>query len=97
MSEGDERRRWANASRWLRGGMQASTIGFTMVLATVFGFGIGLGLDRLFHTGFDNELGVGWFTMLFTLLGIIAGFRELMRTVIRLNESAERDEQRDEQ
>lgn len=92
MSGDDGRRRWANASRWLRGGMQASTIGFTMVLATVFGFGIGLGLDRLFHTGFENALGVGWFTMGFTLLGILAGFRELIRTVIRLNENAERDE-----
>lgn len=92
MNDGKDRRRWAAASRWLRGGAQASTIGFTMVLATVFGFGIGLGLDRLFHTGFDNELGVGWFTMGFTLLGIIAGFRELMRAVIRLNEDEDRNE-----
>jgi F0F1-type ATP synthase assembly protein I len=88
-----ERDRVSNAARWLRGGLQASTIGFTLVLATVVGFGMGLGLDRLFKTGFDNHLGVGWFTILFTLLGIIAGFREMMRAVIRLNEDADRNEQ----
>jgi F0F1-type ATP synthase assembly protein I len=89
MNDNGERRRWSGASRWLKSSYQASTIGFTLVLATVFGFGIGLGLDRLFHTGFDNELQVGWFTLGFTLLGIIAGFREMMRTVIRLSEDAD--------
>jgi F0F1-type ATP synthase assembly protein I len=76
----------SRAGRILRAGFQASTIGLTLVLATVVGFGIGLGLDRLFHTGFDNPLHVGWFTLVFTLLGIVAGFREMIRTVIRLSE-----------
>jgi F0F1-type ATP synthase assembly protein I len=73
-------------ARWLRAGLQVSTIGLTLVFATVIGFGIGLGLDHLFHTGFDKNLQVGWFTILFTLLGIIAGFREMIRTVIRLSD-----------
>ena len=81
------------AARVLRAGLQASTIGFTLVLATVIGFGMGVVLDRLFHTGFDNDLQVGWFTLLFTLLGIVAGFRELIRTVIRLSENEDRNEQ----
>ncbi len=78
-------------ARMLRAGLQASTIGLTLVLATVVGFGIGLGLDRLFHTGFQNDLHVGWFTVVFTLLGIVAGFREMIRTVIRLSEDEDRN------
>jgi F0F1-type ATP synthase assembly protein I len=78
--------------RWLRAGLQASTIGLTLVIATIIGFGMGLGLDHLFHTGFDNQWHVGPFTLVFTLLGIAAGFREMIRTVIRLSEE---DEQND--
>ena len=75
----------SGAARMLRAGMQAGTIGLTLVLATVVGFGIGLSLDRLFHTGLKNNLHAGWFTILFTIVGIIAGFREMIRTVIRLS------------
>ena len=78
--------------RWLRAGIQASTIGLTLVIATIIGFGMGLGLDRLFHTGFDNPLHVGPFTLVFTLLGIAAGFREMIRTVIRLSENEDRND-----
>jgi F0F1-type ATP synthase assembly protein I len=91
--ERNEENGLGRTARFLRGGLQASTIGFTMVLATVFGFGFGLLLDRLFHTGFDNEWQVGWFTMLFTILGIIAGFRELMRAVIRLSGDDDRNQE----
>jgi F0F1-type ATP synthase assembly protein I len=87
MSPDGGRESGSRAARILRAGFQASTIGLTLVLATVVGFGIGLGLDRLFHTGFDNprHVGVGWLTLVFTLLGIVAGFREMIRTVIRLS------------
>ena len=93
MSPDQRQDRFRSAGRFLRGGLQASMIGFTLVLATVIGFGFGLLLDRLFHTGLDNDWQVGWFTLLFTLLGIIAGFREMVRTVIRLNENEDRNEQ----
>jgi len=88
MSPDGERDKGSRAARVLRAGLQASTIGLTLVLATVIGFGIGMGLDRLFHTGFDSprHVGLGWLTLVFTLLGIIAGFREMIRTVIRLSE-----------
>jgi F0F1-type ATP synthase assembly protein I len=92
MSAGDGENRTTRAARWLRTGLQASTIGLTLVVATVIGFGMGLGLDRLFHTGFDNPLHVGWFTLVFTLLGIGAGFREMIRTVIRLSENEDRND-----
>ena len=64
-----------------------------LVLSIVIGFGIGLGLDHLFHTRFDNSSPVGWFTVVFTLLGIIAGFREMIRTVIRISEDEDRSAQ----
>jgi F0F1-type ATP synthase assembly protein I len=87
-----ERKQRGRGHRWLRAGLQASTIGLTLIVATVIGFGMGLGLDRLFHTGLDNPLQVGWFTLIFTLLGIAAGFREMIRTVIRLSENGDRND-----
>jgi ATP synthase protein I len=52
--------------------LQASTIGLNLVFSTFIGLAIGYGLDRLFHTS-------PWLTMVFLLLGIVAGFRELWR------------------
>ena len=51
-----------------------STIGISLVAATAIGLLIGYGLDRLFGTK-------PWLTMLFTLLGIAAGFLNLFRDV----------------
>ena len=87
MNSPGERDPGSRAARALRAGFQASTIGLTLVLATVIGFGIGRGLDHVFHTGFDNpsHVGVGWLTLVFTVIGVIAGFREMIRTVIRLS------------
>jgi F0F1-type ATP synthase assembly protein I len=89
MSPEEPRHRPEHGARWLRAGLQVSTVGLTLVLSIVIGFGIGLGLDHVFHTRFDPSSPVGWFTIVFTLLGIIAGFRELFRTVIRLSEDEE--------
>lgn len=47
-----------------------STVGLTMVFATVIGLFIGLWLDKKFGTS-------PWLTGLFLLFGIIAGFRNL--------------------
>ena len=52
--------------------MQASTIGINLVLSTFVGLAIGYGLDSLFHSS-------PWLTIIFLILGIIAGFRELLR------------------
>jgi ATP synthase protein I len=52
--------------------LQASTIGLNLVLATFVGLAIGYGLDSLFGTS-------PWLTFIFLILGIIAGFRELIR------------------
>ena len=56
--------------------MQASklglNIGINLVLSTFVGLAIGYGLDHLFHTS-------PWLTLIFLILGIIAGFKELLR------------------
>lgn len=52
--------------------LDASTIGIQLVLATFVGFAIGYFLDKFFNT-------FPWLTAVFLVLGIIAGFRELLR------------------
>ena len=48
----------------------ASSMGISMVLATVIGLVLGLWLDRLFGTR-------PWLTLIFLVVGIVAGFRNL--------------------
>lgn len=52
--------------------LEASTIGLNLVLSTFIGLAIGYGLDSLFHSS-------PWLTIIFLILGIMAGFRELLR------------------
>ncbi len=52
--------------------LQASSVGLNLVFSTFVGLAIGYGLDRLFHTA-------PWLMIIFTILGIVAGFRELVR------------------
>lgn len=48
----------------------ASSMGISMVMATVIGLALGLWLDSLFETR-------PWLTLVFLVLGIVAGFRNL--------------------
>ena len=52
--------------------LQASTVGLNLVFGTFVGLAMGYGLDKLFNTS-------PWFTIIFLILGIIAGFRELVK------------------
>ena len=52
-----------------------STVGITLVLCIAIGAGAGMWLDRHFHTEPACTL-VGFF------LGVIAGFRELLRATL---------------
>lgn len=52
--------------------LEASTVGLNLVLSTFIGLAIGYGLDSLFHSS-------PWLTIIFLILGIITGFRELIR------------------
>ncbi len=48
----------------------ASSMGIAMVLATVIGLALGLWLDGLFGTK-------PWLTLIFLVVGIVAGFRNI--------------------
>jgi len=52
--------------------LDVSTIGINLVVATFVGLAIGYILDRLLGTS-------PYLTIIFLILGIIAGFRELIR------------------
>lgn len=52
--------------------LDASSVGIQLVVSTFAGFLIGYGLDSLFHTS-------PWLTFIFLIIGIISGFRELLR------------------
>ncbi len=59
---------------WVQIGNYAS-LGIMLPACTVVGYYMGLGLDRLFHTTF--------LYIVFLILGIVAGFVELVRVVSR--------------
>lgn len=50
----------------------ASTLGLTIVIATFIGLALGLWLDKVFNTS-------PWLTVIFLVLGIVAGFRNFYR------------------
>lgn len=52
--------------------LEASSVGLNLVFSTFVGLAMGYGLDKLFHTS-------PWLLIVFTILGIVAGFRELVR------------------
>jgi ATP synthase protein I len=54
-----------------------------MGFSVAIGVGIGYGLDRYFHTG-------PWLTLIFLLLGVVAGFRGLFS----LMKDIDKDERR---
>lgn len=56
--------------------LQASTVGLNLVLSTFVGLGIGYGLDKLFKTS-------PYLTIIFLIIGIISGFRDLFRIAKR--------------
>jgi ATP synthase protein I len=61
-----------------------STVGLTLVFATVIGLYIGLKLDAWLGTS-------PWFTAVFLLIGIIAGFRNLFVYVKRSQKTFDED------
>ena len=58
--------------------LDASTVGIQLVLSTFVGFGMGYFLDKFLGTS-------PWLTAIFLILGIVAGFRELLRVARRQN------------
>jgi len=60
--------------------LDASSVGIQLVAATFAGMAIGYGLDRLFGTS-------PWLTFIFLVIGIISGFRELLRVAGKVDKS----------
>ncbi|NJD57076.1 MAG: AtpZ/AtpI family protein [Nitrospirae bacterium] len=58
---------------------RAGTVGFHMVISTFVGLAIGYGIDRFLNTS-------PWFTIIFLVLGVIAGYRELARLAKRASD-----------
>jgi len=66
-----------------------STVGLTMVFATVIGLFIGLKLDKWFGTS-------PWLTALFLLIGIVAGFRNLFVYARKSQKTLDDEKKRDD-
>lgn len=64
--------------KWIRNAGLASSIGLVLVISTVIGYAIGNWLDGKFGTG-------PWLMLVFTLLGIIAGFVQIFRLANQLS------------
>ncbi len=64
--------------KWMRKAGLASSIGLVLVVSIVIGWGFGSWLD--------SRLGTSpWLMLVFTLLGIAAGFIEMIRLAIQLS------------
>jgi ATP synthase protein I len=60
----------------------ASTVGLNFVISSVIGGLIGYGLDSAMEKWFGIHT-KPWLLFIFAILGIIAGFRELVRMAMR--------------
>lgn len=68
-----------NQRKWIKNAGLASSIGLVLVISITIGYFFGSWLDRVFGTE-------PWLMLLFTVLGITAGFIEVIRIAIRLSE-----------
>jgi ATP synthase protein I len=58
--------------RWIRKAGLASSIGLVLVISITIGYFFGSWMDRIFHTE-------PWLMLVFTLMGIVAGFIQMIR------------------
>jgi F0F1-type ATP synthase assembly protein I len=61
-----------NQYKWMRSAGQAASIGFVLVISIIIGYFFGSWLDRVFGT-------TPWLMLVFTIMGIVAGFIEVIR------------------
>lgn len=78
----DDRRFWMSM-------YSLATVGLNIVVATFFGLGLGWLID---HKLFDGKT-EPWFTLIFLVLGIVAGFRNMFKIIMS---KAEMDDDEDE-
>lgn len=60
----------------------ASTVGINFVISTLVGFIIGYFLDEFFDTS-------PWFTIIFLILGIAAGFKYLFKIALKQRDNGD--------
>jgi ATP synthase protein I len=71
--------------------LDASTVGLNLVISTVIGGAMGLGLDYAMDKWFGIHTSP-WLFIIFLLLGIISGFRDLVRMAKKSdNDSTKKD------
>ena len=63
--------------RWFRELAYYASLGLSMAFAIFIGLGIGIYLDRVLHT-------TPWLTLIFLLVGIIAGFRNIALAIKKI-------------
>jgi ATP synthase protein I len=62
----------------------ASTVGINLVISTFVGFAIGFVLDKKILNTFP------WFTIIFLILGIAAGFKYLFKVVQKMENNKDK-------
>ena len=82
-----EERVIAKGGRWLKELINLSSLGLTLVIATMIGFGLGVYVDHKFHTNRGGSLGG-------LLLGLASGFYTLVKESLKGMRKAEREDER---
>jgi len=82
-----EERVIAKGGRWLKELINLSSLGLTLVIATMIGFGLGVYVDHKFHTNPWGSLGG-------LLLGLASGFYTLVKESLKGMRKAEREDER---
>ena len=71
--------------------LEASTVGLNLVISTFIGLAMGYGIDYALDRWFGLHT-KPWFTIIFLFVGIIAGFKDLVRMAKKTdNESGKKD------
>ncbi len=69
--------------------LEASTVGMNLVISTLIGGLIGYGLDYAMDKWFGVHT-APWLLFIFTIFGIIAGFRDLLKMAKRSDDQSDK-------
>ncbi len=69
--------------------LQASTVGLNLVISTFVGLAIGYGLDYAMERWFGLHTRP-WLTIIFLILGIVSGFRDLIKMAIKPEDESDK-------
>jgi len=69
--------------------LEASTVGLNLVISTVIGGLIGYGLDSAMEKWFGVHT-KPWLLFIFTIFGIVSGFRDLLKMATRKDNESNR-------